>query len=154
MLHFRLYSFRLELLRIIWGNCQFLSFPPKHSYFILELFLLWSISKCSVCLTIKGLTVCCAWPGLHYGKESVRSSGGGDLHNFISSGFVTLGRGHQKGKLLLLSSSDATAETLHLLIPRCVAPATPATNNDTLDDMFSDRLSFPQQFTGASAFCN
>ncbi|CAL8379800.1 unnamed protein product, partial [Gadus morhua 'NCC'] len=40
--------------------------------------------------------------GLHYGKESVRSSGGGggggghDLHNFISSGFVTLGRGHQK----------------------------------------------------------
>ncbi|XP_029384110.1 protein shisa-6 isoform X1 [Echeneis naucrates] len=36
--------------------------------------------------------------GLHYGKESVRSSGGADLHNFISSGFVTLGRGHQKGK--------------------------------------------------------
>ncbi|KAM4624248.1 protein shisa-6 isoform 6-T6 [Polymixia lowei] len=35
--------------------------------------------------------------GLHYGKESVRSSGGHDLHNFISSGFVTLGRGHQKG---------------------------------------------------------
>ncbi|XP_042077606.1 protein shisa-6 isoform X8 [Haplochromis burtoni] len=35
--------------------------------------------------------------GLHYGKESVRSSGGADLHNFISSGFVTLGRGHQKG---------------------------------------------------------
>ncbi|KAK0143782.1 Protein shisa-6 [Merluccius polli] len=34
---------------------------------------------------------------LHYGKESVRSSGGHDLHNFISSGFVTLGRGHQKG---------------------------------------------------------
>ncbi|XP_039892584.1 protein shisa-6 isoform X4 [Simochromis diagramma] len=36
--------------------------------------------------------------GLHYGKESVRSSGGADLHNFISSGFVTLGRGHQKGE--------------------------------------------------------
>ncbi|XP_035766326.1 protein shisa-6 isoform X4 [Neolamprologus brichardi] len=36
--------------------------------------------------------------GLHYGKESVRSSGGADLHNFISSGFVTLGRGHQKDK--------------------------------------------------------
>ncbi|XP_028989146.1 protein shisa-6-like isoform X4 [Betta splendens] len=35
--------------------------------------------------------------GLHYGKESVRSSGGADLHNFISSGFVTLGRSHQKG---------------------------------------------------------
>ncbi|XP_078147011.1 protein shisa-6 isoform X1 [Centroberyx gerrardi] len=36
--------------------------------------------------------------GLHYGKESVRSSGGPDIHNFISSGFVTLGRGHQKGE--------------------------------------------------------
>ncbi|KAM8876503.1 protein shisa-6-like isoform 9-T9 [Synchiropus picturatus] len=36
--------------------------------------------------------------GLHYGKESVRSSGGADLHNFISSGFVTLGRGHPKGE--------------------------------------------------------
>ncbi|KAM8729316.1 protein shisa-6 isoform 5-T5 [Acanthopagrus schlegelii] len=35
--------------------------------------------------------------GLHYGKESVRSSGGAELHNFISSGFVTLGRGHPKG---------------------------------------------------------
>ncbi|XP_040922592.1 protein shisa-6 isoform X3 [Toxotes jaculatrix] len=34
--------------------------------------------------------------GLHYGKESIRSSGGAELHNFISSGFVTLGRGHQK----------------------------------------------------------
>ncbi|XP_055085537.1 protein shisa-6 isoform X3 [Periophthalmus magnuspinnatus] len=36
--------------------------------------------------------------GLHYGKDSVRSSGGADLHNFISSGFVTLGRSHQKGE--------------------------------------------------------
>ncbi|XP_037319544.2 protein shisa-6-like isoform X3 [Pungitius pungitius] len=35
--------------------------------------------------------------GVHYGKESIRSSGGADLQNFISSGFVTLGRGHQKG---------------------------------------------------------
>ncbi|XP_077481516.1 protein shisa-6 isoform X2 [Stigmatopora argus] len=34
----------------------------------------------------------------HYGKESARSSGGADLHNFISSGFVTLGRGPQKGE--------------------------------------------------------
>ncbi|XP_048089059.1 protein shisa-6 isoform X2 [Alosa alosa] len=33
----------------------------------------------------------------HYGKESSRS-GGHDLHNFISSGFVTLGRGHVKGE--------------------------------------------------------
>ncbi|XP_038846222.1 protein shisa-6-like isoform X2 [Salvelinus namaycush] len=34
--------------------------------------------------------------GLHYGKESVRSSGGHDLNTFISSGFVTLGRGQPK----------------------------------------------------------
>ncbi|XP_068117988.1 protein shisa-6 isoform X2 [Hyperolius riggenbachi] len=31
----------------------------------------------------------------HYGKEIYRS-GGPDIHNFISSGFVTLGRGHLK----------------------------------------------------------
>ncbi|XP_027630722.1 protein shisa-6 [Tupaia chinensis] len=35
-------------------------------------------------------------PG-HYGKDAYRS-GGPDLHNFISSGFVTLGRGHTKEK--------------------------------------------------------
>lgn len=34
-------------------------------------------------------------PG-HYGKENLR---GQDMHNFISSGFVTLGRGHLKGKV-------------------------------------------------------
>ncbi|XP_068117994.1 protein shisa-6 isoform X8 [Hyperolius riggenbachi] len=33
----------------------------------------------------------------HYGKEIYRS-GGPDIHNFISSGFVTLGRGHLKEK--------------------------------------------------------
>ncbi|XP_069056467.1 protein shisa-6 isoform X2 [Pleurodeles waltl] len=32
----------------------------------------------------------------HYGKDMYRG-GGPDLHNFISSGFVTLGRGHLKG---------------------------------------------------------
>ncbi|KAL7989347.1 hypothetical protein Chor_012013, partial [Crotalus horridus] len=32
----------------------------------------------------------------HYGKDIYRS-GGPDFHNFISSGFVTLGRGHNKG---------------------------------------------------------
>ncbi|XP_067226089.1 protein shisa-6 isoform X3 [Chanodichthys erythropterus] len=32
----------------------------------------------------------------HYSKESTRG-GGHDLHNFISSGFVTLGRSHVKG---------------------------------------------------------
>ncbi|XP_056262692.1 protein shisa-6 isoform X4 [Pseudoliparis swirei] len=31
----------------------------------------------------------------HYGKENLRG-GGPDMHNFISSGFVTLGRGHLK----------------------------------------------------------
>ncbi|KAM9462308.1 protein shisa-6 isoform 2-T3 [Clarias gariepinus] len=35
--------------------------------------------------------------GGHYSKESSRAGGGHDLHNFISSGFVTLGRGHAKG---------------------------------------------------------
>ncbi|KAM8723765.1 protein shisa-6 isoform X3 [Acanthopagrus latus] len=33
----------------------------------------------------------------HYGKENMRS-GGQDMHNFISSGFVTLGRGHLKAQ--------------------------------------------------------
>ncbi|CAH2292033.1 shisa-6 homolog [Pelobates cultripes] len=35
----------------------------------------------------------------HYSKDIYRS-GGPDLHNFISSGFVTLGRGHLKGEHL------------------------------------------------------
>ncbi|KAI5103012.1 protein shisa-6-like precursor, partial [Silurus meridionalis] len=38
--------------------------------------------------------------GGHYSKESGRG-GGHDLHNFISSGFVTLGRGHAKGNISL-----------------------------------------------------
>lgn len=50
------------------------------------------------------------WAGLHYGKESFRSSGGADLHNFISSGFVTLGRGHPKGKHLSLPSSVPSSQ--------------------------------------------
>ncbi|XP_076609449.1 protein shisa-6 isoform X1 [Chaetodon auriga] len=33
----------------------------------------------------------------HYGKENLRS-GGQDMHNFISSGFVTLGRSHLKAQ--------------------------------------------------------
>ncbi|XP_015241385.1 PREDICTED: protein shisa-6 homolog isoform X3 [Cyprinodon variegatus] len=33
----------------------------------------------------------------HYGKENLRT-GGQDMHNFISSGFVTLGRGHLKAQ--------------------------------------------------------
>ncbi|XP_018090927.1 protein shisa-6 isoform X6 [Xenopus laevis] len=49
----------------------------------------------------------------HYGKDIYRS-GGPDLHNFISSGFVTLGRGHLKGdhqqnyNHLILNSSSQT----------------------------------------------
>ncbi|XP_034750528.1 protein shisa-6 isoform X4 [Etheostoma cragini] len=33
----------------------------------------------------------------HYGKENLRG-GGQDMHNFITSGFVTLGRGHLKAQ--------------------------------------------------------
>ncbi|XP_029365103.1 protein shisa-6 isoform X1 [Echeneis naucrates] len=32
----------------------------------------------------------------HYGKDTLPRHGGQDLHNFVSSGFVTLGRGHLK----------------------------------------------------------
>ncbi len=42
----------------------------------------------------------------HYGKENYRS--GQDMHNFISSGFVTLGRGHLKG-------NHTTAKTLIMI---------------------------------------
>ncbi|XP_032064421.1 protein shisa-6 [Thamnophis elegans] len=51
-------------------------------------------------------------PG-HYGKDIYRS-GGPDFHNFISSGFVTLGRGHNKDDQeqnynhLLLSTANQT----------------------------------------------
>ncbi|NXI08140.1 SHSA6 protein, partial [Irena cyanogastra] len=49
----------------------------------------------------------------HYGKDIYRS-GGPDLHNFISSGFVTLGRGHTKDDQeqnynhLILNSANQT----------------------------------------------
>ncbi|XP_060620449.1 protein shisa-6 isoform X2 [Anolis sagrei] len=51
-------------------------------------------------------------PG-HYGKDIYRS-GGPDFHNFISSGFVTLGRGHSKDvqeqnyNHLILSTANQT----------------------------------------------
>ncbi|XP_048344362.1 protein shisa-6 isoform X1 [Sphaerodactylus townsendi] len=51
-------------------------------------------------------------PG-HYGKDFYRS-GGPDFHNFISSGFVTLGRGHSKDDQepnynhLILSNANQT----------------------------------------------
>lgn len=41
-----------------------------------------------------------SFTGAHYLKESTRG-GGHDLHNFISSGFVTLGRSHAKGNVIL-----------------------------------------------------
>ncbi|XP_041077139.1 protein shisa-6-like isoform X4 [Polyodon spathula] len=41
--------------------------------------------------------------GGHYGKDNFRS-GGPDLHNFISSGFVTLGRGQQKENPRMMNS--------------------------------------------------
>ncbi|XP_035253564.1 protein shisa-6 isoform X3 [Anguilla anguilla] len=56
--------------------------------------------------------------GGHYTKENVRS-GGHDLHNFISSGFVTLGRGHLKGSHqhnynhLVLASPTRTPKNAH-----------------------------------------
>lgn len=42
----------------------------------------------------------CPFTGAHYSKETTRG-GGHDLHNFISSGFVTLGRSQVKGNRIL-----------------------------------------------------
>ncbi|XP_039596020.1 protein shisa-6 isoform X1 [Polypterus senegalus] len=58
----------------------------------------------------------------HYGKDSFRSGGGGpDLHNFISSGFVTLGRGQVKGDhqwptQLMSQSGDHQHNYNHLML--------------------------------------
>ena len=51
-----------------------------------------------VCVCVCGcVDVCCVFSlAGHYGKEALR--GAPDMHNFISSGFVTLGRGHLKGE--------------------------------------------------------
>lgn len=104
----------------------------------------------SVCL--------CMRSGLHYGKESVRSSGGADLHNFISSGFVTLGRGHQKGKVVFcprfllffllrrLNSfcANTTLYTCWMLKVLLTVPLTsPMINYETLDrgKIFPDSIS-------------
>ncbi|XP_043924076.1 protein shisa-6 [Protopterus annectens] len=46
-----------------------------------------------------------------YGKDCNRS-GGQNLHNFISSGFVTLGRGHLKGTVTIMHSNS-------ILVVRC-----------------------------------
>ncbi|KAL6094798.1 shisa6 [Pungitius sinensis] len=51
--------------------------------------------------------------GVHYGKESIHSSGSADLQNFISSGFVTLGRGHRKGEVPL---SVLTSQEIELTL--------------------------------------
>ncbi|XP_017274951.1 protein shisa-6 isoform X2 [Kryptolebias marmoratus] len=43
----------------------------------------------------------------HYGKDTLRV-GGPDMHNFISSGFVTLGRGHLKAQQSIDESGQMT----------------------------------------------
>lgn len=84
-------------------------------------------------------------PG-HYGIENL-CSGGQDMHNFISSGFVTLGRGHLKGKehhvchFTELSHSQtvtrhcaktkAKSRTLCRFQPLCVVKSTLKWQSDT-----------------------
>ena len=63
---------------------------------------------------------CSVSPG-HYGKENLRS-GGQDMHNFISSGFVTLGRGHLKGNsyklsVQLINFMLCIGTILHCMVP-------------------------------------
>nr|XP_008102553.1 PREDICTED: protein shisa-6 homolog [Anolis carolinensis] len=55
-------------------------------------------------------------PG-HYGKDIYRS-GGPDFHNFISSGFVTLGRGHSKEKPRMNSILTSATEPYDLSFSR------------------------------------
>ncbi|XP_048344364.1 protein shisa-6 isoform X3 [Sphaerodactylus townsendi] len=55
-------------------------------------------------------------PG-HYGKDFYRS-GGPDFHNFISSGFVTLGRGHSKEKPRMNSILTSATEPYDLSFSR------------------------------------
>lgn len=61
-----------------------------------------------------GFTVNSIISGGHYSKESGRG-GGHDLHNFISSGFVTLGRGHAKGNAVLSCTNGQSPNTLDSL---------------------------------------
>ncbi|MGH0134194.1 UNVERIFIED_CONTAM: hypothetical protein FKN15_057136 [Acipenser sinensis] len=84
--------------------------------------------------------------GGHYGKDNFRS-GGPDLHNFISSGFVTLGRGHQKVHIactpapattrILMAESNGTTDSNKVHIACTPAPATTrilmAESNGTTD---------------------
>ncbi|XP_060096709.1 protein shisa-6 isoform X2 [Heteronotia binoei] len=53
----------------------------------------------------------------HYGKDFYRS-GGPDFHNFISSGFVTLGRGHSKEKPRMNSILTSATEPYDLSFSR------------------------------------
>ncbi|XP_015277360.1 PREDICTED: protein shisa-6 homolog [Gekko japonicus] len=55
-------------------------------------------------------------PG-HYGKDFYRT-GGPDFHNFISSGFVTLGRGHSKEKPRMNSILTSATEPYDLSFSR------------------------------------
>ncbi|XP_056912401.1 protein shisa-6 isoform X4 [Takifugu flavidus] len=56
--------------------------------------------------------------GLHYGKENIRSSGGANHHNFISSGFVTLGRGLPKENNRISSILTSQTEPYDLSLSR------------------------------------
>uniref|UniRef100_H3CY02 Shisa family member 6 n=1 Tax=Tetraodon nigroviridis TaxID=99883 RepID=H3CY02_TETNG len=87
----------------------------------------------------------CSQTGLHYGKESVRSSGGADLHNFISSGFVTLGRGHPK---------DKQQNNHHPFILKLISH-TPKTENNRISGILTSQtepydLSFSRSFQSLS----
>lgn len=66
-----------------------------------------------ILICVLGLTVDSLISGGHYSKESSRG-GGHDLHNFISSGFVTLGRGHAKGNAVLSWTKWALSNNIRL----------------------------------------
>lgn len=110
-------------------------------------FLMKPNENCCVCVCL----------GLHYGKESIRSSGGAELHNFISSGFVTLGRGHPKGKAPF--SFLTLGDWINCSYLCCIhSNVPPVITNNTADGggMFPDSISLSKQitWTPASVFCN
>nr|XP_020467375.1 protein shisa-6 homolog isoform X3 [Monopterus albus] len=96
--------------------------------------------------------------GIHYGKESVRSSGGADLHNFISSGFVTLGRGHQKGEKhwpVRSQSHHGTHQHNYNHVPLGSPTRTPKNENNRISGILTSQtepydLSFSRSFQSLS----
>ncbi|XP_039937945.1 protein shisa-6 [Hirundo rustica] len=80
----------------------------------------------------------------HYGKDIYRS-GGPDLHNFISSGFVTLGRGHTK--------DDQEQNYNHLILDSATQTPThdkPRMNNILTSATEPYDLSFSRSFQNLS----